>query len=57
MSRFQCFIFFEKVNKGHAKMVNVDHQKWPDLSILSFYKIIKELRTSLQSPAPSQKHL
>ena len=34
MSRFQCF--FEKVNKGQLKMVNVNYGKWPDLAILLF---------------------
>ena len=32
---FFLFLFFEKVNKGHFKMVNVKQQKWPDLTILS----------------------
>ena len=31
------FPFFEKVNKGPSKMVNVIiYYKWPDLAILSF---------------------
>ena len=30
------FHIFEKVNKGDLKMFNVNHKKWPDLSILSF---------------------
>ena len=39
MSRLHCFFFFfffEKVNKGQLKMVNVNHEKWPDLTILLF---------------------
>ena len=30
------FHFFEKVNKGQLKIVNVNYSKWPDLTILSF---------------------
>ena len=51
------FHFFEKVNKEHLKGVNVNYQKWPDLAILSFSKIIKGPGTSFQSPALSQKHV
>ena len=36
MSKFQCFIFFGKVNKGQLKMVNVNYEKLSDLTILSF---------------------
>ena len=37
MLRFQCFIFiFEKVYKGHLKMVNVKYWKWPGLAKLWF---------------------
>ena len=28
------FYYFEKVNKGHLKMLNVKYEKWPDLVIL-----------------------
>ena len=48
--------FFEKVNKGHLKMVDVNYLKWPDLALLFFNKIIKEPGNSFQSPALSQKH-
>ena len=30
------FTFFEKVNKEHVKMVSVNYQKWPDLTMMSF---------------------
>ena len=30
------FHYFEKVNKGHLKMVNVKYEKWPDFTILLF---------------------
>ena len=36
MSRFQYFIFLQKINKGHLKMVNVNYYKWPDLAVLQF---------------------
>ena len=29
-------LFFEMVNKGQLKMVNVNNKKWPDLAILLF---------------------
>ena len=48
MSRFQCFIFFEKVNKEQLKMVNVNYQKW---------SVKKGPGSSFQSPALSQKHV
>ena len=38
MSRFQYFIFFEKVNKGHLKMVNLNYKKWPDFAIAILMK-------------------
>ena len=41
------FHFFEKVNKGHLKMVNLNY----------FNKIIKEPGTCFQSPALSPKHV
>ena len=34
--KIPVFYFFENVNKGHLKMVNVNYKKWPDLAILSF---------------------
>ena len=30
------FHFFEKMNKGHLKIVNAYHKKLPDVAILSF---------------------
>ena len=56
MSRFQCFIFFENVNKGQIKMVNVSHKNGQILHC-HFNKIIKEPGTSFQSPAFSQKYV
>ena len=38
-------------------MLNVNYEKWPDLAILSFNKVIKGFGISLQSPALSQKHV
>ena len=57
MSRFWCFIFFEKLNKKHLKMLmstiaNGQTLLWCDLN-----KIIKGSVTSFQSPALSQKHV
>ena len=49
MSRFQCFLFFEKMNKGQLKMINVNQY-------CHFNKIIKEPGTSFQSLVFSQKH-
>ena len=34
MSRFQSFIFFEKVNKGNLKIVNFNYEKRPDLAVI-----------------------
>ena len=34
--KIPVFHFFEKVNKGHVKMVNVNYQKEQDLAIMSF---------------------
>ena len=50
------FHFFEKVNKGHLKMVDVikNGQVW---LILPFNKIIRRPGTSFQSPVLSQKHV
>ena len=33
---FSVSFFFENVNKGQLRMVNVNYQKWSDLTILSF---------------------
>ena len=30
------FHYFENVNKGHLKMVNVNYEKWPGFAILPF---------------------
>ena len=30
------FHYFEKVNKGSLKMLNVKYEKWPDFAILLF---------------------
>ena len=30
------FHIFEKVNKGDLKMVNVNYNKWPELSLLPY---------------------
>ena len=38
MSRFQSFIFFEKVSKGNLKIVNFNHEKRPDLANCHFNK-------------------
>ena len=38
MSRFQSFIFFEKVNKGNLKIVNFNYEKRPDLANCHFNK-------------------
>ena len=47
MSRFQCFVFFEKVNEGHLKMLNFSYEKRPDIAVLSLNKIIAGPGTSI----------
>ena len=34
--KIPVFCFFEKVNKGQLKMVNVNYEKWVDLVLLLF---------------------
>ena len=34
--RIPVFYYFEKVNMGHLKMLNVEYEKWPDFAILLF---------------------
>ena len=51
------FHYFENMNKGHLKMLNVKYKKWPDLAIFHFNKIIKGPGTSFQSPVLNQKIL
>ena len=58
MPRFQCFIFFEKVNKGQLKKVCMSTIKNDQILLhCHFNKIIKEPGTSFPSPAFSQKHV
>ena len=51
--------FFENVNEGHLKMINVNYEKWADLARLycHFNKIIKGPETNFLDPALSQKHV
>ena len=49
--------YFEKVNKGHLKMLNVNYQNCQILLYCHFNKIIKEPGTSSKSPALSQKQV
>ena len=51
------FHFFEKVNKGQLKTVNVNYLKCPISLYCNFNKIIKGPGTSPQSGALSQKHV
>ena len=30
------FHYFQKLNKGHLKVLNVNYEKWPDFAILLF---------------------
>ena len=58
MSRFSV-PFFENVNKGQLKMVNVNYWKWPDLAIYLtiLIKSLKGPGTSFQSIELSKKHV
>ena len=50
--------FFEKVNKGKLKMVNIKYLKnWQMLLHCHFIKMIKGPGISFQFPALSQKHV
>ena len=55
--RIPVFDYFEKVNEGHLKMLNVNCEKWPNFAIFLFNKITKGPGTSFQSPALNQKHV
>ena len=57
MPRFQCFIFFEKMNKGQLKWYMSTIKNGLFLLYCHFNKIVKEPGTSFQSPAFSQKHV
>ena len=54
---FPVFNFFEIVNKGELKIVNIIYQNWQILFYCYFIKIIKGPETSFQSPALSQEHV
>ena len=55
--KIPVFHYFEKVNKGRLKMLNVNYEKWPDFAICRFNKIIKRPGTSFQFPALNQKYI
>ena len=55
MSKFQCFIFFEKMNKGQLKWYMSTIKNVHILLYCHFNKIMKEPGTSFQSSAFSQK--
>ena len=35
-NKISAFHYFEKVNKGHLKILNINYEKWPDFIILLF---------------------
>ena len=51
------FQYFEKVNKGHLKMLNVNYKNGKISVYCRFNKIIKGPGSSFQSPALIQKHI
>ena len=57
MSRFQCFSFFEKGNKGHLKMQMSTIKNGQILLYCHFDKGIKGLGTSFRSPALRETHV
>ena len=57
MSRFQCFVFIEKVNKGQLKMVSVNFKNGQISLYRYLNKIIKGPGVTFQSPALSQKQV
>ena len=57
MSSFSVFHYFERVNKGELKMVNINYLKLTVSLYFHFIKIIKGPGTSFQSSALNQKHV
>ena len=55
--KITVFHFFEKVNKGHLKMINAKYQNGKISQYCHFNKIIKGCWTVFHSPAFSQKYV
>ena len=57
MSRFQCFIFFEKVNKKQLKIKMSTFKDNQTSIYCHFNKMTERPGSSFQSPALRQKHV